>query len=240
MDGARWNWPVTVSADLIALKNCCSVYILDTSREDVISWSQSPSDVFTVSSAWNSIRPRRPMVHWHAVVWFPHAIKRHSFITWLLIQDRLSTQDKLLKWGLINSISCVFCRASVEDRNHLFFECQVTSGIWMRVLRLCGHVRLPRRWENEFLWVSGCKGKSICSITKRIAWGATIYHLWRQRNARIHDNNFISADSIFSLICNDVRLRITSFQNVADNPANRAMCERWPFPLAILRATGDA
>ena len=28
--------------------------------------------------------------------------------------------------------------------------------------------------------------------------------------------------SIFSLICNDVRLRITSFKNVADNPANRA------------------
>ena len=35
-------------------------------------------------------------------------------------------------------------------------------------------------------------------------------------------------------------LRITSFQNVADNPTNRAMCERWPFPLAILRSTGDA
>ena len=123
MDGTRWNWPVTVSADLIALKNSCSDYVLDTSREDVISGTQSPTGVFTVSFTWNSIRPHRPMVHWHAVVWFSEAIKRHSFITWLVIQDRLSTQDKLLKWGLINSISCVFCRSSVEDRNHLFFEC---------------------------------------------------------------------------------------------------------------------
>ena len=110
----------------------------------------------------------------------------------------------------------------------------------MRVLRLCGQYRLPRRWENEFLWVTGCKGKSFCSITKRIAWGTTIYHLWRQRNARVHDNIFISVDSIFSLICNDARLKISSFQNVVDNPANRAMSESWLFPLAILRSIGDA
>ena len=211
MDGTRWNWPVTVSVDLIILKNNYSDYLLDTSRDDVISWTQSPSGVFTVSYAWNSIRPRRSLVHWNAVVWFSQAIKRHSFITWLVIHDRLSTQDKLLKWCLINAISCVFCRAKVEDRNHLFFECKVTSGIWMRVLRLCGQYRLPRWWENEFRWVTGCKGNSFCSITKRIAWGATIYHLWRQRNARVHDNIFISVDSIFSHICNDVRLKITSF-----------------------------
>ena len=110
----------------------------------------------------------------------------------------------------------------------------------MRVLRLCGQYRLSRRWENEFRWVTGCKGNSFSSITKRIAWGATIYHLWRQRNARVHDILFITNDSIFFLICNDVRLRITSFQNVADNPANRSMCKKWPFPFAILRSTGDA
>ena len=38
---------------------------------------------------------------------------------------------------------------------------------------------MPRNWENEFLWVITAKGKSFCSITKRITWGATIYHLWR-------------------------------------------------------------
>ena len=63
MDGTRWNWSVTVSADLIALKSSRSDYLPDTSREDVISWTQSPTDVFTVSSAWNSIRPRRLIVH---------------------------------------------------------------------------------------------------------------------------------------------------------------------------------
>ena len=220
------------------LKNSCVEYPLDVDREDVLSWTQSKNGVFTVSSAWNSIRPRRPMVHWHAAIWFSQSIRRHSFISWLVIQDRLSTQDKLQKWGLINSNECVFCRANVENRNHLFFECQVTSGIWMRFLRLCGQNRIPRRWDNEFLWVIGCKGKSLCSITKRIAWSASIYHVWRQRNARIHQNQFNSVDSIFYLICNYVRLRISSFHNVADNPENRDLCERWSLPLTILRPAG--
>ena len=146
------------------------------------------------------------VVDWHASVWFPQAIRRHAFIVWLVIHDRLDTQDKLLKWGLINSMSYVFCRANVEDRNHLFFGCHFTAGIWMRVLRLCGNFRMPRNWENEFLWIMGAKGKSFISITKRIAWGATIYHLWRHRNNRIHENDYSSGDTIFHLICNDVRL----------------------------------
>ena len=45
----------------------------------------------------------------------------------------------------------------------------------MRVLSLCEQSRLPRRWENEFRWATGCKGNSFCSVTKRITWGAAIY-----------------------------------------------------------------
>ena len=234
IEDGRWNWPIANSADLIYIKNRCVNYHIDASREDIISWSLVPSRVFTVDLAWNHFRPKRSVVSWHYTIWFPQAIRTHAFIVWMTIQDRLVTQDKLLKWGLTNSISCVFCRANVEDTNHLFFGCQFTAGIWLRILRLCGNVRMPRNWENEFLWVIATKGKSFCSIIKRIAWGATIYHLWRQRNSRVYENSFSPADAIFHLICNDVRLRISSFQKVVDNPVNRAMCERWSFPLNIL------
>ena len=173
----RWNWPIAYSADLIDIKSNCVNYHIDVSREDTVSWTLAPSGVFTVYSAWNHFRSKMHVVCWHYTIWFPQAIRRHAFIVWLTIQDRLVTQDKLLKWGLTNSNSCVFCRANVEDMNHLFFGCHFTAGIWLRILRLCWNTRIPRNWENEFLWVIAAKGKSFCSITKRIAWGATIYHL---------------------------------------------------------------
>ena len=71
-------------------------------------------------------------------------------------------------------------------------------------------------------------------VSKRIAWSATIYHLRGQRNSRIHENLFSPADDIFHLICNDVRLRISGFQKVIDNPVKISMCERGSFPLDIL------
>ena len=159
LDGPRWNWPVANSADLITIKNSCADIVLDDSRDDIISWTQTQSRIFTVSSAWNTIRPRSCKVEWYSAVWFNQAIRRHSFVVWLGVHDRLSTQDKLLKWGLLNSTSCVFCSRNIEDRNHLFFECTFTANIWKRVLMLCGESRMPRTWDNEFLWVIGCKGK---------------------------------------------------------------------------------
>ena len=234
IDERGWNWPIANSGDLIAIKNSCANYHIDASREDIISWTPDPSGVFTVSSAWKHFRPKRPSFNWHYTIWFPQAIRRHTFIVWLAVHNRLVTQDKLLKWGLISSISCVFCRANVEDRNHLFFSCHFTAGIWQRILCLCGVSRTPRNWENEFLWVIANKGKSFSSITRKIAWGATIYHLWGHRNRRIQENNYAPADTIFRLICDDVRLRISSIQKVVDSLANRSMCERWSFPINIL------
>ena len=80
----------------------------------------------------------------------------------------------------------------------------------------------------------GAKGKSFISIIKRIAWGATIYHLWRQRNSIIHENVYSSGEAIFHLICNEVRLRVVGLKKVDDNHANKAWCERWSFPLLSL------
>ena len=234
IDERGWNWPIAISGDLIAIKNSCANCHIDASREDIISWTPDPSGVFTVSSAWNHFRPKRSSVNWHYTIWFPQAIRRHTFIVWLAVQNRLVTQDKLLKWGLISSISCVFCRTNVDERNHLFFSCHFTAGIWQRILCLCGVSRTPRNWENEFLWVIANKGKSFSSITRKIAWGATIYHLWGHRNRRIQENNYAPADTIFRLICDDVRLRISGIQKVVDSLANRSMCERWSFPINIL------
>ena len=94
------------------------------------------------------------------MIWFPQAIRRHAFIVWLAIQDRLATQDKLLKWGLTNSVSCVFCRARVEDRNHLFFGCHFIAGIWLGAVRFsfvfsssrCSYFACPGLWDL-FTWL---------------------------------------------------------------------------------------
>jgi hypothetical protein len=37
------------------------------------------------------------MVEWHGIIWLKNAIPRHSFLLWLAIQQKLTTQDLVFK-----------------------------------------------------------------------------------------------------------------------------------------------
>ncbi|XP_071699904.1 uncharacterized protein [Rutidosis leptorrhynchoides] len=64
---------------------------------DVIKWVESDGNFhnFSVTIVWDTIRLRALKVNWFQVVWFSQCIPRHAFIMWLLIGERLKTQDKL-------------------------------------------------------------------------------------------------------------------------------------------------
>jgi hypothetical protein len=55
----------------------------------------SPNKRFLVKVAWEQLRIRNQMVDWHDIVWSKNAISRHSFLLWLAVQQKLTTQDKL-------------------------------------------------------------------------------------------------------------------------------------------------
>lgn len=48
---------------------------------------------------WNHIRTSSNQVAWQKGVWFTHATPKFSFCTWLALQDRLSTGDRMQRWN---------------------------------------------------------------------------------------------------------------------------------------------
>ena len=77
-------------------------------------------------------------------VWYPKAIPCHFFVLWLAVQERLSTHVKLLNYGVIASISCVFYRADVESHDYLFFSCPFIYKLWWYLL-----------WKSIIIWLEG-------------------------------------------------------------------------------------
>ena len=55
----------------------------------------------------------------------------------MAILNKLPTKDRMLQWGLAVDSMCVFCRSSIEDRDHLFFQCSITKRIWDNIMGLC-------------------------------------------------------------------------------------------------------
>jgi hypothetical protein len=76
---------------------------------------------FFCSNTWDSIRVKENVVNWWALVWFHFSILKQAFITWLAMNDALTTRRKLLIWGFQGDVKCIFCRHVIEDRDHFMF-----------------------------------------------------------------------------------------------------------------------
>ncbi|CAI9753877.1 unnamed protein product [Fraxinus pennsylvanica] len=132
VEGDDWRWPLACSPALFELmQSTLDTFRPDSTREDILRWVENVHGVFSVQSAWEPLRLRCPRVTWHHIVWFPKCITHQAFILWLVIQDGLYTQLKLLRFGLLQSMHCVLCGCSVKDLDHLFLSVHFLSAFGM-------------------------------------------------------------------------------------------------------------
>ncbi|GAV90239.1 zf-RVT domain-containing protein, partial [Cephalotus follicularis] len=138
---------------------------------------------FSTKRAWNSIRKSAPPVEWANLVWHPFRISKHAFSLWLAILGAHRTMDRLLTLGIVNSAQCSFNCGDIESMEHLFFACPYTQYIWIKVLNMCNINRQIFSWPEEIQWmVEHARGKKLPQILRKLAFGATVYHVWMERN----------------------------------------------------------
>ncbi|KAJ6956790.1 hypothetical protein NC653_038867 [Populus alba x Populus x berolinensis] len=53
------------------------------------------------------------MVDWHDIVWFKNAVPRHAFLLWVAIQRKLSSQDRLHRFGIPGPIGAHICLGAI-------------------------------------------------------------------------------------------------------------------------------
>ncbi|KAF2564841.1 hypothetical protein F2Q70_00015178 [Brassica cretica] len=105
-----------------------------TGGRDEALWKRGSDEFsarFIACQTWQQIRARRDRVPWSKIVWFSQGVPRFAFITWLMIQDRLSTGHHTSIWG--QTQFCTFCGEPDETRDHLFSACPCTFMLWLSV-----------------------------------------------------------------------------------------------------------
>ncbi|KAG5400245.1 hypothetical protein IGI04_014852 [Brassica rapa subsp. trilocularis] len=64
------------------------------------------------------------------------------------------------------------------------------------------------------------------AILTRLAWQATLYWLWTERNTRLHTQMFRSVDQIFKLLDRQLKNKLQSFRDT--NPTRSSiMMQSW-------------
>ncbi|GJU97186.1 RNA-directed DNA polymerase, eukaryota, reverse transcriptase zinc-binding domain protein [Tanacetum coccineum] len=111
----RWKWPIEWNTDFNELGHI-QVPILRDEIEDTTVWisRNAHEKIFKVSNVWEDMNCNDNKVDWHPLVWFAQSIPRHAFVTWLAIQQRLMTQDKLLIWRPNEDFKCALCNKCTE------------------------------------------------------------------------------------------------------------------------------
>ncbi|KAH0682851.1 hypothetical protein KY289_020603 [Solanum tuberosum] len=77
---------------------------------------------FQIKVAYHYMQQQHPRVPWKSFTLHKHIHPRHKFHLLLVVQQRLSTVDRLQKFGIQVPLECAFCSQEEETFTHLFFS----------------------------------------------------------------------------------------------------------------------
>ncbi|KAG2323503.1 hypothetical protein Bca52824_016716 [Brassica carinata] len=208
-----WHLPPPRSDTQLALHTFLTTLNL-SQAQDCFEWTQPgrSSLTFKTGQTYDLIKIHSLPVSWSKIVWFARGIPKHSFLTWLVTLNRCPTRDRIISWGLSTTPHCLLCNAADETRDHIFFECPFSFAVWDSLARKANC--LPSlSWSQTLNYLE----HRTCSKPERclglLAWQASIYFIWTERNNRLHRQHFRSSTSIAASAYSLVKNKISSFRD---------------------------
>nr|GEW03153.1 RNA-directed DNA polymerase, eukaryota, reverse transcriptase zinc-binding domain protein [Tanacetum cinerariifolium] len=82
---------------------------LDQGVNNVILWKTKSGQCvnFSTNKAWNDWRITENIVDWCDTICFSNCTPKHSFIMWMAVQGRVTTQERLRKWYPEKQLTCL-------------------------------------------------------------------------------------------------------------------------------------
>ncbi|XP_071728183.1 uncharacterized protein [Rutidosis leptorrhynchoides] len=154
-------------------------------------------------------------VTWVDVVWFSQCIPRHAFMVWLLMGERLKTQDRLKEWERnLNSnarLLCSLCKEQEDTHAHLFFF--LFPYAFVICSRAAQLVSMPK-WGPEWINIRDL----LVSLANR--------NVARECNARLFGKPPRDVDQLWSTIYSTVTLKVLTL-NFKDTHKVRILKDKW-------------
>ncbi|GJS60016.1 putative RNA-directed DNA polymerase, eukaryota, reverse transcriptase zinc-binding domain protein [Tanacetum coccineum] len=232
-----WRWPQAwlLKAPILGL---ITTPVLEVNKLDTCWWRDNNGHMskFSVKAAWEAFRPRGNEVTWHRIVWFSNNIPRHAFHLWLVMRKSLKTHDKLRQWDVggdlnLSTLRCVLCDSQPDSHEHLFFECQFSSKVWLYIRHLAGMDIVPARLEDivDFLQPTASHHTAEGTIG-RLLLAASSYFIWSERNNRTFKQIKRSPEDIRDIIMVTVRLKLITIKFKNTLKVNQLL-STWKMPL---------
>ncbi|XP_018448417.1 uncharacterized protein LOC108819900 [Raphanus sativus] len=212
-----WQLPPARSEALVNIQTHLSTLAL-TNEADTYQWSPQgkPAKSYSTKAIYDLLRVNNQRVSWCKEIWFSKGIPRHKFLSWLFVLNRCPTKDRMVEWGLDVDPICTLCNSDIETRDHLYFSCPYSWEIWNTSAARAGF-STPREWLGILTELGRLKTPDHTRTLALLAWQASIYCIWAERNGRLHRSRFRLPQTVIKEIHNIIKLRIGAIR--LDDPA---------------------
>ncbi|KAK4727177.1 hypothetical protein R3W88_032094 [Solanum pinnatisectum] len=152
---------------------------------------------YSIKKVYEKMRGDREKVEWRKLIWSNYGAQKWLFILYLALNIRLSTKDRMAKWGVTSNLTCPLCQVEDEDIDHLFFACMFTVGIWKKLLA----------WQ-------GIQRNTSKAKVYRMVLAGTIYHVWIERNNTIFQSKQRNEEFMIRHIIREIHGRGAHYRKI--------------------------
>nr|XP_043619793.1 uncharacterized protein LOC122591597 [Erigeron canadensis] len=234
LSNGQWKFPVAWYDLFPVLINIPLAQIQD--GNDSITWCDryGVEADFSASRVWDSIRHRSDVIPWVNLVWVPQCIPTHAFHLWLVMRNKLKTQDQMKRWDVgsetnLMLMCCSLCQHGLDSHSHLFFEYYYSVQVWNEVRSLVGLQNLPNIWDSIAGWLIVQPQKSGQVTIAKLLVAATSYFVWQERNSWLFTTTRRTPSELAEVIKYTVRLKLMSMRFKATVSVQGLMAQ-WQLP----------
>ena len=143
-------------------------------------------------------------------------------------------QDKLVKYGIIQSNVCPLCTTSPENIDHLYFECEYAKHMWAICQQVSSLENEARLIMNQF------KSKTKITALANLVIGAVVWHVWKEKYLRISKQQKLTSMQRFQCLRQDILVLTQGIAWKDDkDAAKQNLLQNWVIPVRkIVNARG--
>lgn len=108
----------------------------------------------------------------------------------------------------LDDIVCPLCQVEKEDIDHMLIKCGYAACGGGQLLEWLGITRSVADWLSDITWaVANARGKTAQQEVYRMALAGRVYHVSKERNARVFGNPGRPPDHVVKQIIQEIHCR---------------------------------
>jgi hypothetical protein len=156
-------------------------------------------------------------------VWKARAENKCKFFSWLALQNRLWTADRIVKHGGQANTICRLCYTHQESALRMLATCPYSVAVWIGLQGWLGvtfqapaitRYRPFKSWWNSLLRL---QDPNATDRVQKMVY--TVWNIWKERCRRVFDNKGISEAQLQEAIRQDVQQCLIAWRPEHQNGA---------------------